>query len=183
VPGSDLGSDPELAPGLGPLAWGPLPYIAVVSHRVAPFPESPSDRTPQRLHPKTLAAAELIGLAATSQSTRSSPGALLQGEESASAFCCRRRVPHHLNGFARVRTAAIFRTAVLGTVASAPVPVPPSQLASPHRQLRPGAFRAVHQAPQLDLACRQRGAPPCPSAGALHLFWVAVGCPSLDLWL
>jgi hypothetical protein len=46
VPGSDSGSDPELASrarvASGPLAWAPLPYLTPLPHRAAPFPKSPS---------------------------------------------------------------------------------------------------------------------------------------------
>jgi hypothetical protein len=134
--------------------------------------------------PQTLATAELIRLATVSRSTRSSPRAPPQGEEPAGAFCCRRRVPHHCNGVAGVRAAAVVCPAVLGTVIAAPAPVPPSQLASPHRQLRPGAFRAMSRPPA------RFGVSPAWSAAGHHrispperyrLSWVAAGRPSSDL--
>jgi hypothetical protein len=53
---------------------------------------------------------------------------------------------------AGVRASAAGRPVVLGAVAATPAPVPPSQLASPCRQLRLGVFRAASRAPPLVFA-------------------------------
>jgi hypothetical protein len=134
---------------LGPHTEVPSPaYLKSANpSRAVPFAPNPSSRDVAAAAQTLLAPPPGNHPSAVVPSSRRSPGASPQGEETVGVACCCQCALRRCNGIAGVCTAAIGRPVVLGAVAAAPAPVPPSQLASPRRRLRPGVFPASIQAP------------------------------------